>query len=77
MESGRATCGLVAITEASHAEGRQSDLGQAYPLTASNTQNSIGPAAKQGAVLCFAENIFIHFQSIAKFAHVLRKGHMV
>ena len=31
--SGRSTCGLVAMTSASHAEGRQFDPGQVYDLS--------------------------------------------
>jgi hypothetical protein len=34
----RSTCGLVAMTSASHTEGRQFDPGQVYFLTAQDTQ---------------------------------------
>ena len=43
---GFGTCGLVAMTSASHTEGRHFDPGQVYHLAISRTQTLIGPATK-------------------------------
>ena len=45
----RRTCSLLAMTSASHTEGRQFDPGQVYHLATSRTQTLIGPATKYGA----------------------------
>ena len=44
----RSTCGLVAMTSASHAEGRQLDPGQVYYLALSTPLQACAPSIGQG-----------------------------
>ena len=44
----RSTCGLVAMTSASHAEGRQLDPGQVYYLALSTPLQTCAPSIGQG-----------------------------
>jgi hypothetical protein len=67
----------LGATSASQAEGRQSDPGQAYPLTASNAQNIIGPLRNRGGCLVSCANIYINFQSMSKLAHFDNGAHGV